>query len=184
MLTFLQQILQLILRPYNGWEDVAASFDLNPDDVERFYRGAFLPLIVACSLSSLFRMVYGADFLGALAHGLVMFVALFLSYYVSCWVFDSYMRLLSDNDDYDIGRYRLMSMYVLAIVSLLGLLVNIVKVHLAILDFLPLYTIFILWKGCRFAGVDSKNEGLFMLMSTGCILGSYYGLSFIFNSLI
>ena len=75
-------------------------------------------------------------------------------------------------------------MYTLSIIALIGLLVNAVKVRIAILDFLPLYTVFVLWKGCGFLGVDPRKEGLFMLMSTGCVLGSYYGLSFIFNSLV
>lgn len=183
VLRFLRQILQLVLRPANGWEDVSSDLGAEPGVVSRIYRGDFIPLIGVCSASSLVRVLYGTDFLGALAQGLVTFVALFLSYYIACWVLASWMPRLASNDG-DSGRYQVMVMYTLSVIALAGLLVNIVKVRLAILDFLPLYTIFVLWKGCRFAGVGPEKEGLFMLLSTACILGSYYILSFIFNSLV
>ena len=184
MLKFLRQILQLVLRPANGWEDVASDLGSDPDEAARVYRDDFLPLIGVCSASSLARMFYGVDFLGALAQGIVMFVALFLSYYIACWVMASWMPRLTGENRGDTRRNQLAVMYTLSIIALIGLLVNAVKVRIAILDFLPLYTVFVLWKGCGFLGVDPRKEGLFMLMSTGCVLGSYYGLSVIFNSLV
>ncbi len=184
LLRFLRQILQLVLRPANGWEDIAADLGAEPGEAERVYRADFLPLISICSASSLVRILYGADFLGAFSQGLVMFVALFLSYYIACWVLASWMPGIAGRGSDDSRRYQLMVMYTLAIIALVGLLVNVVKVRMAILSFLPLYTVFVLWKGCRFAGVPQPKEGLFMLLSTACILGSFYGLSFVFNSLI
>ncbi len=186
LLRFLRQILQLVLRPTNGWEDIAADFESAPGEAERVYRADFLPLIAGCSASSLIRILYGVDFLGAFCHGLVMFVALFLSYYIACWVLASCMPRLSGVVvvDENSRRYRLMVMYTLAIIALVGLLENIVKVRMAILTFLPLYTVFVLWKGCRFVEVPQQQEGVFMLLSTACILGSFYGLSFAFNRLI
>lgn len=173
-----------MLRPANGWEDVDADLGASPEEASRVYRSAFLPLIGVCSASSLVRIFYGVDFLGALALGLVNFVSLFLSYYIACWVLAAWMPRLAGDNDGDTRRYQLLVMYTLAIVALVCLLVNVVKIKIAILSFLPLYTVFVLWKGCRFAGVRPENEGLFMLMSTACILGSFYGLSFLFSSLI
>lgn len=184
MLRFLRQILQLVLRPANGWEDVAADSEAAATEAARVYKADFIPLIGICSASALVRILYGTDFLGAFAQGLVMFVALFLSYYIACWVLASWMPRLTGEQAEDTGRYQLMVIYTLSIIALVCLLANIVKVRLAILDFLPLYAVFVLWKGCRFAGVRQEKEGLFMLLSTACIIGSFYILSFIFNSLI
>lgn len=173
-----------MLRPANGWEDVADDFGNTPEEAARVYRDKFLPLVAVCSASSFVPMLYGVHFLDALSRGLVMFVALFLSFYIASWVMATYMPRLTDGNGSGSSRYQLMVMYTLAIIAIVGLIANIVKVRIAILNFLPLYTVFVLWKGCRFAGVSVQKEGLFMLLSTGCILGSYYGLSFIFNSLI
>lgn len=178
--------MQLVLGPANGWEDVADDLAETPEEARRVYRERFLPLVAVCSASSFVPMLYGVHFLDALSRGLVMFVSLFLSFYIASWVMATYMPRLTDDETTDNGssRYQLMVMYTLAIIAIIGLIANIVKVRIAILNFLPLYTVFVLWKGCRFAGVSARKEGLFMLLSTGCILGSYYGLSFIFNSLI
>jgi hypothetical protein len=64
------------------------------------------------------------------------------------------------------------------------LLGNVIKVKLALIQFLPLYVIFIIWKGAHFVGISNEDIGPFMLMACGSMLGTVYGLSFIYNILI
>jgi len=61
---------------------------------------------------------------------------------------------------------------------------NVVKVRIALIEFLPLYVVFIIWKGWKYVGVEERNLGLFMIMATVSILGSAYLISFLLNALI
>ena len=78
----------------------------------------------------------------------------------------------------------MMIMYCLTFLGLITLLSNVVKVRIALIEFLPLYVVFIIWKGWKYVGVEERNLGLFMIMATVSILGSAYLISFLLNALI
>ena len=77
-----------------------------------------------------------------------------------------------------------MIMYCVTFLGIITLVSNVVKVRIALIEFLPLYVVFILWKGWRYAGVEERNIGLFMIMATASILGSAYLVSFLLNALV
>ena len=77
-----------------------------------------------------------------------------------------------------------MTMYSLTFLGMITLVANIVKVRIALIEFLPFYVIFIIWKGWKYVGVDERHEGIFMIIATAFILGSPYLISFLLHSLV
>lgn len=192
MLKFLANIIQLIFSPQKGWEDLEED-DYRADgrrgaiDIRGLYTRCFIPLIAFCSLTSFVRVVYdgGPDFLGALQTAIIEFFSLFLSYHLAVYVFSWMMpRLTGEDGAIDQRRDAIMVLYSISVISLIFLLGNVIKVKLALIQFLPFYVIFIVWKGANFTGVPQRNIGGFMLMASASILGAVYGLSFLFNVLV
>ncbi len=151
------------------------------------FRSCFLPAIGVCACSSFIKMFYegGPGFLGALQMAIITFVSLFLSTQFARYVFQTYMpRLLSEATVEKRGRWMSMIMYCVTFLGIITLVSNVVKVRIALIEFLPLYVVFILWKGWRYAGVEERNIGLFMIMATASVLGSAYLVSFLLNALV
>ena len=151
------------------------------------FRTCFLPVIGVCSCSAFVKMFYegGPDFLGALQMAIITFVSLFLSTQFARYVFQTYMpRFMEPESVARKGRWMSMIMYCVTFLGLITLVSNVVKVRIALIEFLPLYVVFILWKGWRYAGVEERNIGLFMIMATASILGSAYLVSFLLNALV
>jgi hypothetical protein len=193
MLKFLQNIIQLSFSPQKGWEDLDQD-DYRTDgrkgniDVRNLYTRNFLPLILFCSLTAFVRIIFdgGPDFLTALQNVIIQFFSLFLSYHVAIYIFSLMMpKLFQDvNEKPDQRRAAIMVLYCISIIAVIFLLGNVIKVKLALIQFLPFYVIFIIWKGADFIGIPSNSIGPFMLMAFGSVLGAVYGLSFLFNILI
>lgn len=192
MFKFLANIIQLIFSPQKGWEDLDND-DYRGDgrrgaiDVRRLYTGCFIPLIAFCSLTSFVRILFegGPDFLGALQTAIIEFFSLFLSYHLAVYVFSWVMpRLVAPGEQPDQRRDAIMVLYCISVVSLIFLLGNVIKVRLALIQFLPFYVVFIVWKGAGFIGVPERSLGVFMIMASASILGAVYGLSFLFNALV
>lgn len=208
---YLKNLIQLIFSPAKGWEDVQASIERDfeesragdlssaPGDAEvseeaweerramRDYYGCFLPLAGISAGSAFVRMLYdgGPDFLGALQNALITFVSLFLGSQIARYGFQFYMPKLTRRDAPVLrGRLMAMTMYCLTFLGMISLVANIVKVRIALIEFLPFYVIFIIWKGWQYVGVDERNEGIFMIIATALILGSTYLISFLLHSLV
>lgn len=190
MLKFLANIIQLIFSPLKGWEDIEDA-DSRADsrgyiNIRSLYLGCFLPLILICSLSAMLRMIYGDGFLAVLQVAIIEFFSLFLSYHLAVYIFSWLMPSIMKEDKglIDQRREAMMVMYCISVIALIFLLGNVIKVKLALIQFLPLYVVFIIWKGARFVGVPDRAVGHFMIMASIAILGAVYGLSSLFSMLI
>ena len=162
----------------NAWEDARAN---------RCFRCCFLPVITGFALSWLIRALYGTDdLLSCVQKAIVTFVTLFLTSQFARYIFLVYMpRLLSPICCTDPkGRWLIVIMQCLTFLGLITFLSNAVKAHLALIEFLPFYVIFIIWKSWKFAGIEERNVGLFMIIATLSILGPVYLLSLLLNALI
>ena len=133
------------------------------------------------------RALYGADdLLSCIQKAIVTFVTLFLTSQFARYIFMVYMpRILSASVLTEPkGRWFVLIMQCLTFLGMITFLSNIVKTHLALIEFLPFYVIFIIWKGAKFAGIEEKNVGLYMIIATLSILGPTYLLSILLNALI
>jgi len=192
MLKFTGNIIQLIFSPQKGWEDLGQDDYFSNGrrgriDIRRLYTFSFIPLIAICSLTAFVRMFFdgGPDFLASLQVVIIEFFSLFLSYHLAVYIFSWLMpRILGDDGQSDQRRDAIMVMYCISVIALIFMLGNVIKVKLALIQFLPFYVIFIIWKGADFVGVPQQSIGQFMLMASASVLGAVYGLSFLFNILM
>lgn len=184
------------LGEYGGKEGASFHDELRQweeREAARQFRFGFMPSIAVCACSSFVKMLYsgGPSFLGALQMAIITFVSLFLATQSARYAFMVYMPRLcgtsvasNDGGGYSRGKSMMMIMYCLTFLGLITLVANIVKVRIALIEFLPLYVVFIIWKGWKFAGVEERNLGLFMIMATVSILGSAYMISFLLHAII
>jgi hypothetical protein len=203
---YLQNLIQLTFAPSRGWEDLAKMApptvaqpqkgDNSQSDTSNLsreeslatnsYYRCFLPFISVCSCSALIRIVYddGLGFLGAVQQVLITFISLFLAYHIARYGYNVYMpKLVKRGEEYSRGRVMTMTMFCLSFLGLITLISNVIRVRIALLDFLPFYVIFIIWKGSDFLKIDEQRIGLYMILSTLLILGSCFIISFLLNTL-
>lgn len=193
MIKYLKNIVQLIFSPQKGWEDLADD-DYRVDgtrgaiDIRRLYTHCFLPLIAFCSLTAFVHLLYDTvpTFTGGLVAAIVQFFSLFLSYHVAVHIFSwCHPKLVLRDSTPDMRRNAIMVMYCISIVALIFLLQNVIKLgNMALIKFLPFYVMFIIWKGADFVEIPQRNIGSFMFMATAAILGTIYGLRFVFQILL
>lgn len=185
---YIKNIIQLIFAPSRGWEDLARSDERHEnEEAVLVYNRCFLPFAVVCAFSSFIRMLYsgGPDFLQALQAMLITFISLFLASQISRYGFMMYLpRLIKPGTTLRWGRAVNMIIYCLTFLGLITFIANLIKVRIAILNFLPFYGVFIIWKGWKYLGIEEKNEGVFMILATALILGSAYLISFILSTLL
>lgn len=192
MLKYIANILQLIISPQKGWEDLEDD-DYRDDgkrgaiDIRRLYTGCFLPWIAFCSLTIFVRLIYDGPFQvsTAIVRAIIEFFSMFLSYHLAIYIFSWWMpRLVSEDTLPDMRRDAIMVMYCISIIALIFMVGNVIKVNIALISFLPFYVMFIIWKGSEFLDVPRHNIGGFMFMASAAILGTVYGLKFLFNIIL
>jgi len=202
--TYIKNLVQLVCAPLRGWEDLerenrrafesehpgmphnarmqdGTDGETAMDAWEQrranslFYR-CFLPWIAVCGSSAGVKLLYGSTgVLESVQNALVTFVSLFLAAQCAKYVFQVYMpRMVEQNSFLHVGRWMEMIVYALSFLGMIELVANVVKVRIALIEFLPLYMVFIIWKGWRYVGVAERNVGLFVIMATAAILGSTY----------
>lgn len=188
MLKYIANIIQLIFSPQKGWEDLEED-DYRPDggrgsiDIRRLYTRCFLPFIAFCAATVFIRILFdgGPDFVKALVWAIIQFFSLFLSYHLAVYIFSWWMpRLISRDGTPDMRRDAIMVLYCISVLALIFLIDNVIKIHIALISFLPFYVMFIIWKGADFVGIPQRNIGGFMFMASASILGTVYGIRFLF----
>lgn len=186
---FLSFLGRLFLSPQNGWEDldVAMTARSSKTRLRTLYRAGFLPLLIVASLSVFVRLFYAGNpgFLGLLQMGIIWFTALFVGYHVAVFVLSlSIKKLLPVGTGVETARLNLLAMFAISMLAAIALLANVVKVHLVIIDVLPVYVVFVLWRSSRFVGVEPKDEGLYTLVSSVATIGVVYMLRVLFDILL
>ena len=168
MLHFLKCILQLILSPRNGWEDISLD-----DDRRRYPTAASYYLFIGItSLSWLVQWAYHPVYFKAvkvIELVIVTYAIFFVCYFVGTFVMSVALETLVKQgieiDEHRTRTFTLYSLALLAIVLLLGLLL---PASTPILWFLPLYVLVIMWKGARYLRIAKDKVGWFV---TTALLG-------------
>lgn len=180
-LIFIRDSLQLILAPSNGWEDVAY------DDLETrpLLLKAFIPWLVILSLSSLTVRFFNPEqtWLITCHTMIVMFLKYFITYFLAGFAMTIYMPVLTKNAD----RERLNNIFLifsLGLLALIDLIANLIPIDLAVLNFFPLYVLYIMWKGARFLKVVPAHSGGFVILSLFAVIVPPYLLKMLFSIIL
>lgn len=179
-------MLQLLLAPRSGWEDMEGQMARGQLNARAVYARAFVPLLVVCAATAMVRAFYavGPDFWGALQLAIIEFVALFAGFHISNFGLSMSIRsMLPQGAGVESERLTLVCMQVVSMLALLMLLGNVVRVSVMLLQFVPVYLVYIIWRSCPFVGVDRKNEGLYTLVTSALTIGVVYVLQFLLSLL-
>lgn len=182
MLRYLTHMLQLLLSPTRGWEDVAAQ----PTPARKALTHGLLPLIAVVALTAPVRAWW--DDLGItvmLLSVLCTFVKYLLAYYVALLVMVSGLpyvtahRRPANEDTVAIFLCLTMGMMVL-----IGLVANVLPVIPTLVHFLPLYVMVVMFQGRNYVGVANDNAFQFLVLSVCAVIAPVYLLAELTDKLL
>lgn len=161
MLTLFGYIIQLILSPKNGWEDLARR---NPDPEELLSKGLY-PLMGLAAATKFLGLAYHNDTLAQVLIGAVnVFGTFFITVFIARLIFDMYLNKLAETE-VDKRRSSTLIVAGLAMMVTFQIIENCLPWGLLIVKFLPLYAILVLSKGTEYLGLSKRKELKFTALS-------------------
>ncbi|MGN0222769.1 MAG: hypothetical protein ACI4AM_01955 [Muribaculaceae bacterium] len=156
MLLFLGRIIQLLLSPEHGWEDISAAGE-RAEDIQR---RRYLPLVCVVALSQLVRLFYEPQLgvFSALAAVVAVGGAYLASLFIAKMVMAYTIRLWVD-EAADVERIHVVVLYTLGITAFYRLIYNLIPTPMMLLKLLPLLSLLVILRATDFLGV-SPDKGL------------------------
>ena len=158
MWMFIKNIIQLIISPDNGWDDVARGS--NP---VRARRGMSWMIAVA-ALSIFIQLFYSGHpaVMVLCQQMIVVFVTLCASYFFSDFILAMWLPRMNDVV-VDERMSKLFIYYTISLLSLQIVLASILPLTFAILELWPIYVVVIMWRAMKVLDLPDKATGKFLL---------------------
>lgn len=172
------------------------EYSLSPEQwderlADRMALHCFLPLAVVSALSPFVRMLYNsqATFMQTLLIAMTTLISLGVAFFVARISLQSlapgWCRVLEDSNNeaykpaYPYGRWYMVVLFALSYLALIFMVSNLIKVHVALLDFLPLYVLYIIGCSRPFSCIKEVDRVNYFILMGIAILGIPYLISFI-----
>ena len=179
MKEFLKSLLQLILSPRNGWEDIEKAA-LRPSQL--LGRGLFpLMALAAVSVFAQALFLHHVVFLKLFMRMIITFVVYFISYFFSTFVLSLTPLVAESSQPDEDERAQTFTIYTLGLLALISIVVNLLPVTPLVLFFLPCYVALVQWKGCAYMRIPEGKQGLFMTVAIPGVLLPPYIFYFVFS---
>lgn len=174
-------MIQLILAPKKGWEDVSGD---GFDSRVLLTRG-LIPFIAIVALSVFAKYFYVADasFVGLLQQSIVCFLKFFAAYFLASFVFTLYLPTMIDGE-ISLKKCHTYIIYGVGLLALVNFVENIVPVELAIMFLMPVYVLYILWRSLRYMSVSFDGVPRYMVMTLCAIILPPYIIQYLFNLIL
>lgn len=182
MLKFLRQILQLLISPSKGWEDVSAT-GTPPAEITR--RG-FYPLLGVLAVTSLVRLVYhdmGYTLVDALQNAIIAFTVYFVTMFIAGYCFSVFMPAIGGKAN-SLNKNSSYITFCLGTLALISIVANLIPVDLVLMKILPAYVAFIMFKATVYLDILPDKIGQFMFLSVFSIGVPPFLLTFLFKLLM
>lgn len=163
MLSFLKYLIQLVLSPRNGWQDLDAE---NPDPAVLFRRG-LLPLLFVTAATEFCALYHThvPPLSTVIIRAIVDFGAYFIGYFIAKLVFDTYLPRFIHSEP-DQRRSDTVAVMAVGLMVAIQLIDNVVPWNLIVLRFLPLYAILVLYRADSFMHIPARSELTFLVLTT------------------
>lgn len=172
MLNYLKLMLQLILAPSKGWDDVAASVP----DSRRLLVGGLVPLCVltgmSVGLSALWE--YHPHVATIIIRGVVEFAVYMLTYFIAQALLAALLPRITEDGLIDRERIAVFSALCVGQMAIIGLLENLLPAEIALLQFLPLFVVIVIYRARAFLGVDPTKSGLMLAFGVVSVILPVY----------
>lgn len=148
-------ILLAILLPASGW----SALKKTGGKPERGITAFLLPVCILAALSTLFRLVYdkSSDVTDILIGIVVTFFSFFLGYFIVILIAKLFFPAHEKNfPSSDYGRW--LSLTCIGTLALIYILSQALPMFDFIIEFFPLWTVYMLYKGMELAGLDRNKS--------------------------
>lgn len=182
MLGYLRHMIQLILSPSRGWEDVAS----HPVSGREAFRHGLVPLIVIAGMSVFVRPLYQINISVAqlIPIAVIGILKYFLTYMIAHVSLSAYLPRITKDGQTDEQRLRLFLCFNIGQMCMIGIIANLLPMTLTLVEFLPLYVAVVMFKGREFMGVRSDVVGGFAGATLLSVIVPVYLFGFILNKVI
>lgn len=181
MLLYLKLMLQLVLAPLKGWEDV----ELTAPNSRRLFAAGLLPLSVfagvCASLAALWLTKSGVFTL--IMRGITCCLTYLLTYYIAQAVLISLLPRITVDGLIDRDRISILSTLCVGIMAIIGIITNLFPME-HIFQFLPIIVVIIIYRARRFLSVNRAKTGLMIAFGIVAVILPVYILGRILSPLI
>lgn len=176
-----KSLIRIMVQPVEGWK----HFRRERFSIEDIGSRCFFPLCGVAALSQFFSVVYNSQLSLRLivTKALVAFVAYFLGYYVSL-LFSRILLPGSMKDFVNTPFGKGFAMMMMATLALFHIIRMAVPVLEPVLIFLPLWTIYMICRGCRFIKMPADRQSYVTATLCVCILGAPWLVYWAFSELL
>lgn len=180
-LRYIKESLQLIMSPAHGWEDI--SYDA--PDARAMVTHALLPWLIVVALSSLLGCYFDGtlSLITGLHSVLSTFLMFFVTYYLGVAAFEFYMPSITSGHSIE-SNNSLLILFSISLLGLIEVLKNCMPVDMAMINFFPLYVLYIMWAGARYVKVNYNNRSNFATLSLFAVILPPYILQFLFSLIL
>ncbi|MCH5225634.1 MAG: hypothetical protein J1D77_06515 [Muribaculaceae bacterium] len=161
-------ILQVMFNPVEGWKKLRRS-GMNS---ERLQAGCFYPLLALLAVSQFAEFFYSVDvsFIRVFTEAVISFVAFFFSFFCIrmglSWVLPKKMW-----EKFEEGFGKEYLIVALSTLAMFAFLKNILPMLWPVLFFLPLWTMYIMYKGVRFFKFEPNEDMKFYIFTVAGVIG-------------
>lgn len=182
MLRYLQHMVQLLLSPTRGWEDVAS----HPIEGGEAFRRGLLPLMVISALSVVFRAVYQfhSSVATLIPAAVISFLQYFLTYLIAQVALSAYLPRISAGGKTDEQRLQLFLCFTVGMMAVIGIIGNLLPMTLTLIEFLPIYVAVVMFRAHGYLGIRSDVVGTYVGSTVLSVIVPVYLFGFILNKFI
>lgn len=180
-LLYIRDMLQLMLAPKKGWEDVSA--DAFPPAV--LFRSGFLPLVFLAAASQMLQWAYHPDVAWWIwvERSVVVAFRLLAAYYIASFAFTLYLPSCVDGGFND-TKCNTFIVYGVGMIALINFITNCMPMDFSVLYLLPAYALFVLWRGLHYLSISFNSVGTFILLVILSIILPSYLIQALFNLIL
>jgi len=167
VLTYVTNIIQLILSPGSGWEDVSGSA-VDRTIPTRQYMFRLFGITALTVFAVLFHCA-DAHFALVFIKAVGVFASLFLTYFLARELFVTFLPGMLDTEYSDVKSEAVIS-YTLSILSLIMIVFNLLPERLAIYYITPVFVALVFWKSDAYLGVAKDKNWHFILLGIFAVI--------------
>lgn len=174
-------LLHILFNPIEGWKSLRRA----KLSIEQIQGRCFYPILAILAVSKFAEFFYSVNvnLQEVITEAIIAFVAYFFGYFCClktlCWMLPQQMEQKFNTK---FGKdFLIISLSSLALFSIFT---EILPMIWPILIFLPIWTLYILFKGVRFFKFAPREEMKFFVLAAACVIGMPILIDWILNTLL
>ncbi len=179
---YFKNILQLLLSPQHGWEEVSRD-GLTPEYIASH---GLYPLIGLASVTYFVQGIYAVQFelVTLLQHALAVFMSLFLSFFIGKLGLETFTARFVDTGKLNVFKTDTLAVYIIGILGIMQIVGNVIPVQTVLLYLLLVFAVVVIWNSCRYLDIAVEKEAVFTAMAIGVLVAPKILLDVLFSLIL